>query len=88
MEQCMYCVNNDFVLINILQLETMSCILMFHLFAPFQVLSRSSTEEPCGWWHAKVKMVKGDFVVVEYLGWDSTYSEIVQKDRIRPLNTK
>ena len=31
----------------------------------------------CGWWRALIKMIKGDFHVVEYLGWDTTYTEIV-----------
>ena len=54
----------------------------------FQVYSRSSEDEPCGWWLAKIKMVKGDFFVVDYIGWESTYSEIVQIERIRKHNTK
>lgn len=32
-------------------------------------------------------MVKGDFHVVEYLGWESTYTEIVASDRLRAKNT-
>ena len=33
-------------------------------------------------------MMKGEFAVVEYLGWDSTYSEIIPVERIRPMNKK
>ena len=32
-------------------------------------------------------MIKGEFHVVDYLGWETTYSEIVPIDRIRPKNT-
>lgn len=31
-------------------------------------------------------MMKGDFYVLEYLGWDTTYTEIVSSDRLRPKN--
>ena len=46
-----------------------------------QVFSRASDQESCGWWRAIVKMIKGDFHVVEYLGWETTYTEIVPSDR-------
>ena len=49
------------------------------------MLSRSSDEEPLGWWPARVKMLKGEFAVVDY---NSTYSEIVPLERIRPKNRK
>ncbi|UYV62258.1 FXR1, partial [Cordylochernes scorpioides] len=32
-------------------------------------------------------MTKGDFHVLEYLGWESKYKEIVSSDRLRPKNT-
>lgn len=32
-------------------------------------------------------MMKGDFYVLEYVGWDTTYTEIVSGDRLRPKNT-
>lgn len=32
-------------------------------------------------------MMKGEFLVVEYLGWDNSYTEIVSSDRLRPKNT-
>lgn len=31
-------------------------------------------------------MMKGDFLVVEYLGWENSYTEIVAIDRIRTKN--
>lgn len=65
-----------------------------------EVLTSSNEGEQCGWWRAVVKMIKGDFHVVEYqptltnsstnceLGGHShgTYSEIVPSDRIRYKN--
>lgn len=32
-------------------------------------------------------MMRGEFFVLEYIGWDSTYTEIVGGDRVRPKNT-
>lgn len=32
-------------------------------------------------------MMKGDFYVVEYLGFESSYTEIVSYDRLRTVNT-
>jgi len=31
-------------------------------------------------------MIRGEFYVVEYVGWEMSYSEIVPAERIRPLN--
>lgn len=28
-------------------------------------------------------MIRGDFLVIEYLEWDNCYTEIVPKDRLR-----
>jgi len=53
-----------------------------------EVFSRASDQESCGWWRAIVKMIKGDFHVVEYLGWETTYTEIVPSDRLRPKSTE
>lgn len=52
-----------------------------------EVYSRSNENEACGWWRAVIKMMKGDFFVVEYLGWDNSYTEIVSADRLRAKNT-
>ena len=49
-----------------------------------EVFSRASEQESCGWWRAVIKMFKGDFYVVEYLGWETTYTEIVASERLRP----
>lgn len=51
-----------------------------------EVYSRSNERESCGWWAAAIKMMKGEFFVVEYLGWDNSYTEIVSHDRLRPKN--
>jgi fragile X mental retardation protein len=32
-------------------------------------------------------MMKGDFFVLEYLGWETKYTEIVPSERLRHLNT-
>ncbi|GFR15649.1 synaptic functional regulator FMR1 [Trichonephila clavata] len=51
-----------------------------------EVLSRSNEQEACGWWKAIVKMTKGGFHVVEYVGWETTCTEIVPSDRLRMKN--
>jgi fragile X mental retardation protein len=51
-----------------------------------EVFSRSNEREACGWWMAAIKMMGVEFHVVEYLGWDNSYSEIVALDRIRVKN--
>lgn len=46
-------------------------------------------DEPCGWWPATVKMMKGEFFVVDYNIQDETrYSDIIPSDKIRFPNKK
>ncbi|XP_045200292.1 RNA-binding protein FXR1-like isoform X2 [Mercenaria mercenaria] len=51
-----------------------------------EVLAKTQDDEALGWWMAKIKMFRGEFAVVEYVGWDKTYSDIVPMERLRPVN--
>ncbi|KAM3959973.1 LOW QUALITY PROTEIN: synaptic functional regulator FMR1 [Aphomia sociella] len=53
-----------------------------------EVFARSNEKEACGWWTANIKMIRGEFLVIEYLEWDNCYTEIVPKDRLRVKTTK
>ncbi|XP_022116366.1 fragile X mental retardation syndrome-related protein 1 isoform X3 [Pieris rapae] len=53
-----------------------------------EVLARSNEKEACGWWTANIKMMRGEFLVIEYLEWDNCYTEIVPNDRLRVKQTK
>ncbi|CAG0913036.1 unnamed protein product [Notodromas monacha] len=51
-----------------------------------EVKSKSSESDHPGWFRATVKMMKGDFVVVEYLGFENSYTEIVPMENVRLKN--
>lgn len=51
-----------------------------------EVHSRANDNEPCGWWHSRIQMSKGEFFVIEYQSCEPKYTEIVTKDRLRPMN--
>ena len=55
-----------------------------------EVLSEGKNEDdPSGWWPASVKLVKGEFYVVDYkIQDDAKYSDIVSSDKIRTPNKK
>lgn len=44
-------------------------VLIFYVshFIPWQILSRANEQEPCGWWLAKVRMMKGDVRIVKFI---------------------
>ena len=44
--------------------------------------------EPSGWWLGKVAKVRGDLIVVEFSDEDHTYTDIVDRENIRPANKK
>lgn len=52
------------------------------------MLSKAREDEVFGWWQAKIRMLKGEFAVVEYIGWDSSFTDILPVDRVRRVNTK
>ena len=49
-----------------------------------EVLTEGKDDDPSGWWPATVKMMKGEFYVVDYKIQDETkYSDIIPSDKIR-----
>lgn len=47
----------------------------------------TSSDEPSSWWPAVVKMIKGEFFVVDYKNNDEKKTtDIVSSDKIRPPN--
>ncbi|XP_069805917.1 RNA-binding protein FXR2 isoform X2 [Dendropsophus ebraccatus] len=51
-----------------------------------EVISRAGDQESSGWWPARVRMMKGDFYVVEYYVYEAPFNEIVSRERLRPPN--
>ncbi|XP_048746394.1 RNA-binding protein FXR1-like isoform X2 [Ostrea edulis] len=51
-----------------------------------EVYTNSSEKEQMGWWPAVLKMLKGEFAVIEYSGYDSKYTDIVPLERVRSVN--
>lgn len=49
-----------------------------------EVLCKVSEDEPCSWWLGRVKSQRGEYFHVSYLGWDTKYDEVVERERIRP----
>ncbi|XP_078311179.1 RNA-binding protein FXR1-like isoform X2 [Crassostrea virginica] len=52
-----------------------------------EVFTSSNEKEHMGWWPAVLKMLKGEFAVIEYSGYDSKYTDIVPLERVRPINS-
>lgn len=46
----------------------------------FSILPRRTQQLP------NIQMIKGEFLVVEYLGWEHSYREIVPAERLRLKN--
>lgn len=59
----------------------------YHEGQEVEVHSKANDNEPCGWWHCRIKMSKGEFFVIEYQSCEPKYTEIVTKERLRPFNT-
>jgi len=52
-----------------------------------EVLTDGKDGESIGWWPATIKMMKGEFFVVDYKTHeDNKQSDIISSDRIRPIN--
>ena len=75
--------NASVLLLDLLMLQDLVFRHDFFVSQEIEVYSRASDQESCGWWRAVIKMIKGEFHVVEYLGWETTYTEIVPIERLR-----
>ncbi|XP_062570562.1 RNA-binding protein FXR1-like isoform X1 [Saccostrea cucullata] len=52
-----------------------------------EVFTSTNEKEQMAWWPAVLKMLKGEFAVIEYTGYDSKYTDIVPLERVRPINS-
>ncbi|KAK3095544.1 hypothetical protein FSP39_015938 [Pinctada imbricata] len=59
----------------------------FHEGENVEVYTKAAEDEYSGWWPAKLKMLKGEFAVIEYSGYESSYTDIVPLDRVRSANS-
>lgn len=52
-----------------------------------EVFTRATDSEIYGWWKAVIKMIRGEFIVVEFVSVDGGhFTEIVSQDRVRQRN--
>lgn len=51
-----------------------------------EVFTRSLERQTCGWWSAVIKLLKGEFCAVCYVGFENQYTEIVELKRLRAKN--
>ncbi|XP_028405557.1 synaptic functional regulator FMR1-like [Dendronephthya gigantea] len=58
----------------------------FYVDDLIEVLSRAQENDPLCWWLGRIVSKKGEFYVIQYVGWDSSYNEIVPREKIRPCN--
>ncbi|CAB3983715.1 synaptic functional regulator FMR1-like isoform X1 [Paramuricea clavata] len=58
----------------------------FYVDDLIEVLSKAQDNDPFCWWLARIMSKKGEFYVVQYVGWDSSFNEIVPREKIRPCN--
>ncbi|XP_048247310.1 fragile X mental retardation syndrome-related protein 1-like isoform X1 [Haliotis rufescens] len=50
-----------------------------------EVFTKSQNDEVFAWWPSRIKMLKGEFAVVEYVGQDN-YTDIIALDKLRSGN--
>lgn len=51
-----------------------------------EVFSRPTDCEACGWWIASIKLLKPDICAVVCIGFENTYTDVVDIQRLRPKN--